>query len=406
MFNDQAPMGTVLNTRHPTLNTQHSTLNTQHSTLNPQPSPMHVVFSGGGTGGHLFPGLAVAAELRGRQPNLQITFCGNGQEFDRRQVDAAGFAYRGFPCSPLKRTLRGTWDFVRRNLQGAQMAGDFLRRQRVTLVVGLGGYASVPVARAAGRQNIPLVLLEQNVISGRATRWLARSANLVCVSFDATCEQLPSGARPICTGNPVRLGFVKARPQAAATDPRRLVVLGGSRGAADLNEHVPRALYKLRDVLRGWRIEHVCGTSPDATRGLYQRFDLNAGVREFVGDMPSVLAGASLAVSRAGGTTLAELSMLGIPAVLIPYPFATDDHQSANAGVFAQSGGAAIVDSRTLSGRLDTYLADALFPLLSDPPRLRPMRLAMRGLCHPNATADIADNIRRLLRSDPQADAA
>ena len=367
---------------------------------------MHIVFSGGGTGGHLFPGLAVAAELRARQPQLAITFCGNGQEFDRAQVAAAGFAYRGFPCSPATRTLRGAWQFFRRHLQGARMANDFLRQQRVTLVIGLGGYASVPIARAAARQQISLVLLEQNAVPGRATRWLARTAELVCLSFDEARTRLPAAARLHTTGNPLRRAFVQARHHVVADQPRRLVVLGGSRGAADVNKHVPRALYKLRDVLHGWQVVHVCGTSPQPTCRLYERLNLNAEVREFADDLPGILAGASLAVSRAGGTTLAELAVLGVPAVLLPYPSATDDHQRANASVFVQSGGAAIADSRGVSGRLDDQLATTLWPLLTAPLRLPRMGQAIRRLGHPHATAIVADNIQRLLPSHPQAHAA
>nr|NIP84755.1 hypothetical protein [Planctomycetales bacterium] len=224
---------------------------------------MHIVFSGGGTGGHLFPGLAVASELRARHPQLQITFCGNGQEFDREQVTAAGFAYRGFPCSPATRSLRGAWRFFRRYLRGTRLASAFLREQAVTLVVGLGGYASVPVANAALRQQVPLVLLEQNVVPGRATRWLARRADFVCLSFDESRAKLPAAACLLTTGNPLRSAFADVSPRRFPAEPRRLVVLGGSRGAADLNEHVPRALYKVRHALPGWEIVHVCGTAPE-----------------------------------------------------------------------------------------------------------------------------------------------
>ncbi len=370
------------------------------------PLPAHVVFSGGGTGGHLFPGLAVAAELRRRHPQLQITFSGNGQEFDRAQVAAAGFAYQGFPSVPATRTLRGLWRFFRHYQEGTRRAGAFLHQQRVQLVVGLGGYASVPVARAALRQRIPLALLEQNVIPGRATRWLARKAELVCLSFDQSRDRLPAGARLFTTGNPLRSSFRQLAQKKVPVEPRRLVVLGGSRGAADLNEHVPRALYKLRAALRGWKIVHVCGRSCEATRLLYEKFNLRAEVSDFVQDMPDLLHGASLAISRAGGTTLAELALLGVPAVLLPYPLATDDHQRANAGVCVQSGGATIVDSRYLTGRLDVQLAATLSPLLQSPQRLRSMGQAMRRLSRPQATAVVADQLEQWVEHPRQAQAA
>lgn len=367
---------------------------------------MHVVFSGGSTGGHLFPGLAVAEQLRAHLPDVRITFCGNGQPFDRMQVHSAGFPYRGFPSGPLSRSIRGLWEFYRRQQRGARMAGDFLQSQQASLVVGLGGYASAPAARAAGRQKIPLVLLEQNVVPGRATRWLARAADIVCLTYEETRQHLRPDVMVAVTGNPVRKGFKKPQRLADRDHTPRLLILGGSGGAVDMNEHIPRALYRLRDQLAGWNIVHISGPSTAPTERLYSSFDIKVTVRGFVTNMPELLSSSSLVISRAGGTTLSELAASGVPALLIPYPHATDDHQRANASVFVRAGAAEMLDLREFPVRPHLQLADMLSRLLTNDVRRRHMSDAMLSLSQPKASVDIADLLVDLLCGRPQTIAA
>jgi UDP-N-acetylglucosamine--N-acetylmuramyl-(pentapeptide) pyrophosphoryl-undecaprenol N-acetylglucosamine transferase len=207
---------------------------------------IHIVFAGGGTLGHLFPGLAVAEELAAQVHGLQITFAGSGKEGERRHVAAAGFEYCALPCRPLPRRARDTVSFVVENLAGYFAAGRFLDDADVAAVVGLGGYASVAMGRAASRRHVPLILLEQNVLPGRANRWLARSASLACVTFAQSEPQLGGRCRVRVTGNPLRTGkascFAYDRFPPRSMPQRRLLVLGGSSGARSLNETVPRAL--------------------------------------------------------------------------------------------------------------------------------------------------------------------
>ena len=220
-------------------------------------------------------------------------------------------------------------------------------KSNVAGVVGLGGYASVPMGRAAARRRLPLVLLEQNVVLGKANRWLSRFASLVCTSFEQTEQQIRSRCPVRWTGNPIRsfeagrfspLVSISGLSRPAAP---RLIVLGGSGGARSLNENVPRALYKIRHLLTGWEILHQSGEADvEATRELYRKFALEARVEAFWPDLPVLLAGSSLAICRAGGTTLAELSAAATPAVLLPYPHAADDHQRKNADIFVAAGAA------------------------------------------------------------------
>lgn len=350
----------------------------------------HIVFAGGGTGGHLFPGLAVAQKLSANCPGVRITFVGSGKPFERQHVEAAGFDYVSLPSRPLPRRASEAISFVVENVAGYFAAGRFLEEENVAGVVGLGGYASVPTGRAAAHHRLPLVLLEQNVVPGKANRWLTRFASLVCTSFAQTEQQIRWRCPVRWTGNPIRsFGTMFQMPR--DPDQHRLVVLGGSGGARSLNENVPRALYKIRHLLTGWDVVHQSGESDlESTRDLYRKFAVEAQVKAFLADLPLLLARSSLAVCRAGGTTLAELAAAATPAVLLPYPHATEDHQRKNAEVFAATGAAHLVDEREISGRLDDHLADLLGRSLVDADGLAIMAHGMRRMARPHAAAHVA----------------
>lgn len=369
----------------------------------PDASKLHIVFSGGGTGGHLFPGIAVADELRRLLPDARITFVGRGSAFERDEVEKAGYEFQGIAARPLPRKAWQAVGFLANHLACAREANAFLKRASASVVIGLGGYASVPVARCAVAQGIPLVLLEQNVAPGRANRWLASSASMIL----SDCEVQPQWN---CTcpvrviGNPVRRGFVdravrRDRPEVSSpTHQRRLVVLGGSQGAKVLNEQAPRALYKVGAVARDWQIVHQSGAQDvQMVSELYRKFGLSAYVQPFLHDLPSVLAATDLVVSRSGGTTLAELAASGVPAVLVPYPRATDDHQRKNADRFVQAGAARLVDAREVTGRLDNRLAEVLRDLMSDGTARVAMTGAMRRLARPGAAREIALAVGELI---------
>jgi UDP-N-acetylglucosamine--N-acetylmuramyl-(pentapeptide) pyrophosphoryl-undecaprenol N-acetylglucosamine transferase len=380
-----------------------------------QNQPIHIVFSGGGTGGHLFPGLAVAERLVKKIPSVRITFCGSGKSFEQKHVTSAGFEYFALPARPLPRGAREVMTFVVENVASYIAAGRFLREEHVAAVIGTGGYASVPMARAAARHHVPLVLLEQNVIPGKATRWLAKRAALICTSFEQSSEYFRSHYPVRVTGNPVRAIGQKVEsgewrvesgesinPPSAFRPPpfRRLLVLGGSGGARSLNENVPQALYKIRGQLEGWQIVHQSGEAElEATQMRYAKLDMPATVVPFVADMPAMLSETALAVCRAGGTTLAELAVAGVPAIVLPYPHATDNHQAANANHFAEGGGCITIDERDVSDRLDEQVADRLFFLLANEKSRIRMSEAMRALARPGAADDVAELVWSIVSS-------
>ncbi len=363
----------------------------------------HVMFSGGGTAGHLFPGLAVADELRRTAPQLRVTFAGSGKPFEVEHVRRAGYEYTALRSRPFPRKAIEALRFLTENFSGYYAARRLLREMNVSLVVGLGGYASVPAARAAARLGIPYILLEQNAVPGRATRWLAPGAAMICSALEGIRPRLRSGCRVRVTGNPLRREFGDADtlPEDLPdriSRPRRLVVLGGSGGSQTLNRQVPRALYKAGPAMHDWQILHQTGERNAAATGLlYRKLGLRATVGPFFDDLPEVLRTSDLAISRAGGTTLAELAVCGLPAILLPFPLATNNHQRKNADVFTATGAAKTLDERELSGRLDNHLAGAVVELANDPRRRAGMAEAMRGLARPDATRHVARSVATLL---------
>jgi UDP-N-acetylglucosamine--N-acetylmuramyl-(pentapeptide) pyrophosphoryl-undecaprenol N-acetylglucosamine transferase len=351
------------------------------------------VFAGGGSGGHLFPAIAVARELKRRVPDAPIVFVGGGrpiegdilsrEPFERRRIEAASSA-------DLKRSpFRSAW----RYWTSVREASRWLREFRPRAVIGCGGYASVPVAMAmaAGRARIRLVLLEQNIVPGRATSWLARRAQTVCVSFDETVGQLPRGTHAIVTGNPVReeiIGLATGSRGRANAKPT-LLVLGGSQGAASVNAGMLDFVAQRTDALSDWRVVHQTGAQDEwAVRGRYAELSVDADVRAFIVDMAAAYRQADVVISRAGATTLAELACAGLPAVLIPYPGAVRDHQRRNAEAFVRAGAAVCA----MDGS-PTELTGALVPLLTDAERRRRMSEQMAKLARPDATQRVVEAI-------------
>ncbi|MEN6457739.1 MAG: UDP-N-acetylglucosamine--N-acetylmuramyl-(pentapeptide) pyrophosphoryl-undecaprenol N-acetylglucosamine transferase [Thermoguttaceae bacterium] len=361
----------------------------------------HIVFAGGGAAGHLFPGLAVAQEVAAMAPHVRITFCGDGKPLERQAVAEAGFGYYALPSRPSPERPAEAVAFVLENLAGYMAAQWFVREEHVAAVVGLGGHASVPVGRAAARRRLPLVLLEQNVAPGKATRRLASRASLICTAFDETAAELRCRCPVRMTGNPVGRAF---RETPARTSDERslptLLILGGSGGASPLNERVPPALYKVRQLLQGWRIVHQSGEAGlEATRSLYGKLGLQAQVEPFLTDMPHVLAATELAICRPGGTTLAELAVMGVPALLLPHCQSADDYQVQNARAFAARGGCVTIDERQMPGHLDDHVADVLCFVLANSRLRREMSAAMRDMARPFAAQDVAELVWSLVAS-------
>jgi UDP-N-acetylglucosamine--N-acetylmuramyl-(pentapeptide) pyrophosphoryl-undecaprenol N-acetylglucosamine transferase len=218
-----------------------------HAGVATAPNSPHVVFAGGGTGGHLFPGLATADALTTLLGNVRITFAGSGAAFERRHVTAAGNEYITLRSRPLRSSPWAWPGFLAAHWQGRRQALEFLRERRVDLVVGLGGYTSVPMTSAAATRGIPLVLLEQNAIPGRANRWLARYATSICLGFECAGRHFRQVAadRLLVTGTPLRVIPEESEPATSLDLRPLLVICGGSGGARPLNLALPRVLARI-----------------------------------------------------------------------------------------------------------------------------------------------------------------
>ncbi len=300
-----------------------------------------IVIAAGGTGGHVFPAQGLAAELRGRGHRLVLMTDERGAEFSAgfpdceiHRVSAGSVAGRG-----LIGRLRG----VAAVLIGVVEARRLLRRLAPAAVVGFGGYASLPAVLAATRLGLPTVIHEQNAVLGRANRLLAPRVVIIATSFAETLGLRPSDREKVRhTGNPVRTDVAKLsdRPPPALGGPFSLVVFGGSQGAAVFGEIVPPALSALPQPLRKrLRVIQQCRSEQlDSIARHYRESDIAAQVAPFFDDMPARIAEAHLVVSRAGASTVAEITALGRAAIFVPYPYAIDDHQTMNAEAVTAAG--------------------------------------------------------------------
>lgn len=355
------------------------------------PGGTPVVVAGGGTGGHLYPGLALAEVLVAR--GLPVTFVGTAEGIEARVVPGAGYPLRLLAGRQLRgggpgRAVLAIAALVRGTGQALRVLGEL----RPPLVVGVGGYASVAVVVAARLRRIPVLLLEQNTIPGAANRALGRVAARVCVGFPESTAFFPSG-RAVHTGNPIRAALLAA-PRRARTRPG-LLVFGGSGGAHRLNEATVEAMRRLGPAAAGIELTHQTGrTDVETVRRAYAAIGLAARVEPFIDDMAVAYASADLVIARAGATTCAELSAVGLPAILVPYPYAADDHQRWNAEALVRAGAAEMILDRELTGE---HLAAVVGPLLEDGARRAAMAARARALGRPDAAERVADECGRLI---------
>ena len=366
------------------------------------------MIAGGGTAGHVLPGLALARALVDMgHPRSALHFVGSRKGVESRLVPAAGFEVTLLPGSGIERRLglstgRAVWGLSRACLDALTL----LRRRRPAVVVGLGGYASVPCGLAALLLRIPVVVLEQNAVPGAANRLLARFARASAVSFPDT--PLP---RARVTGNPVRpevLAVDRGRDRLAARadlgvdEGRRLLaVFGGSLGARRINESV-RAALETWSGRSDLAVHHVVGERDwPLFEGLAAGTTGSLAYRavRYEDRMDRVLAAADLAVCRAGATSVAELAAVGLPAVLVPLPGAPGDHQTANARVLERAGGAVVVPD----GELGARLASVVDELLRDPSRLEAMATAAAGQGRRDAAEVVARLVEEHALSRPAA---
>lgn len=368
---------------------------------------MNVIFTCGGTGGHIYPAIAVAKLLRARQPEANILFIGAEDGMETKLVPREGFSLQTLKISNFQRRL--TPKALRHNVvtmvhmrASLRKAGRLIDAFQPDVILGTGGYASFPALKMGARRGIPTAVHESNAVPGLTTRMVAGSAKAILVSFEESRAQYDDPAQVHVVGTPVREEFLYThRAQARAAlglDERPLVVsYWGSLGAREMNKKIAR--FFAREVQDGLPYQHIhaCGSfgwrwMPEYVRA--QGVDLDAqnaiDLREFIYDMPQVMAAADLVICRAGAATIAEVMAAGTPCIMVPSPNVTDDHQNKNAAVLAARGAAQVIREETCDGDV---LYDAARTILSDPARQTQMRAAAQQM----AVVDSAERIYELV---------
>lgn len=356
-----------------------------------------VIVAGGGTGGHIFPGIAIARALAARVPGCEVVFVGTERGLESRIVPAEGFRLMTIRSagiagrSPAARA-RGLALIPLSLVQSLRI----LARTRPGLVIGVGGYASGPVLVAAVLRRVPTLIHEQNFVPGTTNRWIAPWVTQVVVTFEETIGLLRG--RGVALGNPVRAEFATVAPRPHGLPFTSLLIFGGSQGARILNRTICAALPRLAGLRGRLRVTHQTG---EADHESVTRAWRDAGftpqearVAPFIREMARAFEEADLVVARSGATTVAELTAAGRPALLVPFAGATHDHQAFNARKLADAGAASLLLEKDLNA---DSLAAAIIDLTADPSRLQEMAAASRRLGRPEAASRIAEVCEGLL---------
>jgi UDP-N-acetylglucosamine--N-acetylmuramyl-(pentapeptide) pyrophosphoryl-undecaprenol N-acetylglucosamine transferase len=354
---------------------------------------LSVLIAGGGTGGHLYPGLAVARNLLARAPDAVVTFVGTSAGIEARVIPreklslalirsaglkgkTAAAVVRGLALLPLS-----AWDSWR-----------VISKVKPTVVIGVGGYSSGPVLLLAALRGIPTLVMEQNAAPGLTNRLLARVVTAAAVTYPESAATF--GSRAFVSGNPVRTEFFAGSGRQANDDPRgrvRILVFGGSQGAHAINVAMVEAAPALTRGDTPVEVTHQTGDSDlELVRDGYRRVDLAASVQPFIFDMHKEMTAADVVICRAGATTIAEVSAAGRAAILVPLPSATDDHQRKNAAAMVARNAAVMIEQRELSGG---RLAQEILALARDPTRRQQLAEAAGAMARPDAARVIVDRV-------------
>ncbi|MCL2366586.1 MAG: UDP-N-acetylglucosamine--N-acetylmuramyl-(pentapeptide) pyrophosphoryl-undecaprenol N-acetylglucosamine transferase [Oscillospiraceae bacterium] len=368
---------------------------------------MNVLFVCGGTAGHINPAIAIASEIQSRNPEAKILFVGAGKELENRLVPKAGFHIVNIRMSGLRRSLSPEsimYNFgTLRNLTTAGIkAGNLIKRFKPDAAIGTGGYICYPILKRASQLGIPTVIHGADAIPGLATKMLSATVDKVLVSFPGMEGHYRRPDRVIFTGTPIRKGFEIPMDDSETKIGKkpRVVSFWGSLGAARMNEAIAQCI-KLN--LEKDKFEHIHATGKSEFAMMQERLRrlgvpevLPDGVeiRAYISDMAKVMASADLVVCRAGASTIAELTAMGKPALLVPSPYVTNNHQEANAKQLQKAGGAVVLLERDCSGQ---RMFDLISSTLDDKDKLKRMSLAQRTLAVPRAAEKIADIVFDLI---------
>ncbi len=365
--------------------------------------PLRIILTTGGTGGHIFPALAVAERLRKKSPDAEILFIGGTYGPEKELVEKADIAFVGLPVRGfIGRGLKAIGAVSAMSTSIGQ-AMNVLKEFRPNAVMGFGGYASFPTMFAAWLLRYPCAIHEQNAIPGEANKLMGKMAMRICLSWPQP-DSRPAfkNAKTVLTGNPIRADIARLGKAAGQKDSAHvLLVMGGSQGARAINNMVIRMLPALRKA--GIAILHQTGRNEfDAVIREYARLgftqeEIQQTVHPFIHDMPAAYAQCRLALCRAGATSMAELAAAGIPAVYIPFPFAAHDHQTANAQAMQDAGGGILLPQAKAEEMASTEeFASFILNIMQDSEKLASMRHGALSMAHPDAADAVAEELLSL----------
>lgn len=372
---------------------------------------MNVIFTCGGTAGHVNPALALAGYMQERHPDLRVLFVGTPRGMERGLIEKAGYDFRSIEVSSFQRSLSpsGIAHNVK-SLKNLALAGSraraILRDFRPDLVVGTGGYASYPMVKAAARAGIPTAVHESNMVPGLTTKMLESYADVIMVGFEDCRQHYKHPERIAVTGTPVRGDFFRlsreeARKKLGFDDEAPLVVsFWGSLGASHMNECMVD--FFRREDAEGYPFRHIHAVGKGGWEAMEQKLrelglpkSDRLDVRQYIYDMDVVMAAADVVLCRAGASTISELTALGKPTVMVPSPYVTNNHQEKNARLLEKHGGAVVITEPESTG---DGLYKAVEAILSDNEKRTSMAQAMKELGIPDATARIYDTVMALVR--------
>ncbi len=294
-----------------------------------------LMFAGGGTGGHLYPGIAIANCWMKQYPNSRSVFVGCGRKIETEILADTSYHHEVLPFESPRNIIRHPFRFCKNWRKSTELACNYLAQYQPSVVIGLGGYVSYPIVREAARAKIPIILLEQNVIPGRATTYLSRWANSLYVTYDQTHQYFPKHINIKTTGNPVREEIIQLAQSINPASPPLLLIQGGSQGSRLINQAMLNYLKEQKSSIEGWKIRHQTGTTNEEIitelNKQYKSAGVDADIRPYFTSAVEFYQTATLVICRAGGTTLAELHTLGLPAIIIPIANSVRNHQVKNA---------------------------------------------------------------------------
>jgi len=370
---------------------------------------MNFLIACGGTAGHINPALAIASELRRRSPEAKVLFVGAGKELEKKLVPAAGYHLVNINMSGLRRSFSAENILYNmstlKNLTTAGVKAEkLLKRFKPAAVIGTGGYICFPVLKKAAQLRIPTVIHGSDAVPGLTTKLVSATVDKVLVSFPGLENLYRRPEKVVFTGTPIRKGFqppVASDDMPDENDRPLLLSFWGSLGAERMNEMMTEFI---KCNIENRKFDHIHATGKNGSEimlnrlkrlGISNEIPKGIEIRDYIDDMPTVMESADMVLSRAGASTIAELTIMGKPAVLIPSPYVTNNHQEENANQLKKAGGAVVFQEKECSGEI---LYNAVSSLLDDKDRLKRMSYAQKSLAVPNAEEKIVDIILQLVK--------